>query len=182
MNLITFVDAEDNVIGSGTKQQAWASGAWHRLIRVFLFNTAGATLITRRSRSSSSPLKWNDSCAGHVDAGESYEAAALRELQEEIGVSGVALWPLTKLKYSETDEAHRVRNRFHMIYCGRYDGPIRANPLEVSEARWILPGELLSWMSKRPHDFTEGFKHAVAELRAKGLPLAGSAPDLANTS
>src|SRR5215472_5792065 len=88
MDLITFVDAEDNVIGSGTRQEAWRTGAWHRLVRVFLFNAVGNTLIARRSPFSSSPLKWNDSCSGHVDAGETYEAAAVRELEEEIGVSG----------------------------------------------------------------------------------------------
>jgi isopentenyldiphosphate isomerase len=169
MELITFVDAEDNVIGSGTRQEAWQTGTWHRLVRVFLFNAAGETLITQRSPSSSSPLQWNDSCAGHVDAGETYDAAALRELEEEIGVSGVALSPVAKLRHSDQDEPHRLRNRFHMIYTGRYDGVIRPNPDEVYEARWIKPQKLTNWMKRAPNDFTVGFKIAASELAAKGM-------------
>jgi isopentenyldiphosphate isomerase len=169
MELITFVDAQDNVIGSGTRQEAWRTGAWHRLVRVFLFNAAGEILIARRSALSSSPLKWNDSCAGHVDAGETYDAAALRELEEEIGVSGVALSTVTKLRHTDQNEPHKLRNRFHMIYTGAYNGSIRPNPAEVSEARWIPPKELMGWMRRAPNDFMEGFRLVVRELAARGL-------------
>jgi 16S rRNA (adenine1518-N6/adenine1519-N6)-dimethyltransferase len=161
MARIIFADAGDNVIGSGTKREAWTTGAWHRIVRVFLLNAVGEVLITRRSANlSSSPGKWNDSSSGHVDEGETYEAAALRELQEEIGVSGVVLNAVAKVKNSEEDEPDKIKNRFHMIYTGNYDGLLRLNPQEVSEARWISPANLRLWIGTAPAEFTEGFKLA----------------------
>jgi isopentenyldiphosphate isomerase len=177
MARIIFADAEDNVIGSGTKREAWATGAWHRIVRVFLFNAGGEMLVTRRSANLlSSPGKWNDSSSGHVDEGESYETAALRELEEEAGVSGVALNAVAKFKISEKDEPDKIKNRFHMIYTGKYDGLLRLNPLEVAEARWISPADLRSWIGTAPAEFTEGFKLAfdVFYSQAPGTELIGS--------
>ena len=38
---ITFVDENDNIIGSGTKKQAWENGNIHRIARLFVFNSKG---------------------------------------------------------------------------------------------------------------------------------------------
>ena len=170
MPLITFVDEDDNIIGSGTKDKSWKRGAWHRIVRVFLFNAKGEVLMTRRAAHLvASPGKWNESCSGHVDEGESYEEAALRELREEVGVSGTKLTPIVKIKHSDTDDPSRRKNRFHMIFTGRYEGVVHFDPKEVSEVRWVLPDELLEWLIKSPQDFTEGCRVACAELQARGI-------------
>jgi isopentenyl-diphosphate Delta-isomerase len=169
MPLITFVDEDDNVIGAGTKDESWQAGAWHRIVRVFLLNGKGEVLMTRRAASLvASPNKWNESCSGHVDEGESYEEAALRELHEEVGVSGVTLTPLTKVKHTDTDDPRRLKKRFHMIFTGRYDGPIHHDPDEVAETRWVNTRDLDAWIRNAPSDFTEGFRVAYGEFAARG--------------
>ena len=35
----------------------------------------------------SSPGLWDSSCSGHLDTGENYDSAAVRELSEELGVN-----------------------------------------------------------------------------------------------
>jgi len=68
MKLITFVDENDQVIGSGTKQEAWQKGIIHRIVRIFLFNFKGELLIQKRADNISSlPGRWDQSAAGHVD-------------------------------------------------------------------------------------------------------------------
>ena len=74
---ITFVDEQDNVIGAGSKQEAWTKGIYHRVSRIFLFNSKGELLIQKRSDNCVSlPGRWDQSAAGHVDEGETYLEAA----------------------------------------------------------------------------------------------------------
>ncbi|MFM2381972.1 MAG: hypothetical protein RLZZ76_739 [Candidatus Parcubacteria bacterium] len=40
---ITYVDDKDNVIGQGSMQGAWKDGHIHRIVRLFVFNSKGAS-------------------------------------------------------------------------------------------------------------------------------------------
>lgn len=165
---ITYVDADDNVIGSGTKQEAWEKGIIHRIVRIFVFNSKGEILIQKRGATlASNPNKWDQSAAGHVDAGEDYFTAAGRELKEEIGIES----PLTeKVKYfqDENDEADKQKKRFNMLYTTVYDGEVSLDPREVQETRWINPDELETWMSEHPEEFTKGHIEAFRKIRSLG--------------
>ncbi len=163
MTDITFVDENDNILGGGTKQEALEKGIRHRIARVFLINSKGEVLMQKRGpHIFSNPDKWDQSAAGHVDHGETYEEAAYRELKEEVGVEGV---PLTEIGYyykEETDEA-RGKKRFNRVYRGVYDGEVHPDLDEVSEVRWIPAEELEKWMNERPQEFTEGCMLAYRE-------------------
>lgn len=82
-------DKQDRVIGTAPRSRVHAEGLLHRAVHVFVFNSRGELLLQRRSATKDeSPLKLTSSCSGHLSAGESYEEAAIREMQEEIGLSG----------------------------------------------------------------------------------------------
>ncbi|HEY0010571.1 MAG TPA: NUDIX domain-containing protein [Candidatus Paceibacterota bacterium] len=167
MKDITFVDENDNVLGHGTKQEVWEKGIIHRIARVFLFNPRGELLIQKRAdHIQSLPGRWDQSAAGHVDAGEDYHTAAERELLEEVGVRGVTLTELGKIYSDETDEPEKMKKRFSTIFTGSHDGEITPNAEEVSEARWIAPEELREWMDTRPNDFTQGFVNSFKYLQS----------------
>ena len=158
MTLITFVDEKDNVIGAGTKQEAWYKGIAHRIARVFLFNSKGELLIQKRAEHIDSlPGRWDQSAAGHVDEGETYLEAAARELFEEVGVSGVELKEIIRVATDETDESGKIKKRFSMLYTTTYNGEIKFNRGEVSEVKWIHPDDLNRLMDEHPDDFTQGF-------------------------
>lgn len=158
---IVYVDADDNVIGAGSRRDAAQKGIIHRISRVFIFNSDGEMLIQKRSpHVSAFPNRWDDSAAGHVDEGEEYLEAALRELREEVGIAGIPLVEIGK-HYSEITEEMPLRKRFNMLYEGRYDGPIQFDPQEVSEVRWISMRELQEWIDKKPSDFSQGIRHAL---------------------
>ena len=118
-------------------------------------------LIQKRSPYVSSfPNRWDDSAAGHVDEGEGYFEAAVRELKEEVGIENVVLKEVGK-HYSEITEETPIRKRFNMVYEGQYDGSTQCDPHEVSEVRWISMKDLQDWIQKQPSDFSQGIRHAL---------------------
>lgn len=50
---------------------------------------------------------------GHVDAGEATEAAAIREVREEIGLVAEIVAPLGSVKYTFRDKGRRVSKEVH---------------------------------------------------------------------
>jgi isopentenyldiphosphate isomerase len=82
--LFDVVNERDEVIGVAPRAQVHAEGLRHRAVHVLVFNPEGRLFVQRRSfAKDNSPGCWDTSAAGHLDAGEDYHAAALRELGEE---------------------------------------------------------------------------------------------------
>ena len=86
-----FIDVVDlNCIPTGVsvpKSEIHNKGYMHNTAHVWLYTTTGEILLQQRAASKTiCPLLWDVSVAGHVDAGEGIEDAALRETQEEIGL------------------------------------------------------------------------------------------------
>jgi 16S rRNA (adenine1518-N6/adenine1519-N6)-dimethyltransferase len=146
------VDENDNVVGAAPRREVHANNLWHRAVHILLFNEAGELFLQKRSRSKDRhPLVWDSSAAGHVDAGEEYDTAAARELQEELGVTA-ELERVVKLPSSE-----RTGWEFIWVYRGRHNGPFRLAPTEI-ELGEFFPTELVSrWVAARPQEFAPGF-------------------------
>ncbi|MFO0920342.1 MAG: NUDIX domain-containing protein [Candidatus Saccharimonadales bacterium] len=83
---ILTVDEKDNPIGSASKADIQRMGLWHRIVQVMIMDKHGRYLLQRRSKNVSVPGLWNHSAAGHVDEGEGYLQAAVRETKEELGI------------------------------------------------------------------------------------------------
>ena len=100
--------------------------------------------------------RWDQTAAGHVDEGEDYKTAAIRELLEEMGISGVRLKETAKFYTEETDE-QKTKKRFNAVFTGVYDGSVKIDNDEVSDSKWLLPEELERQMNEKPEMFTQGF-------------------------
>ena len=87
--LIDILDAEGNPTGrTATKSEAHKSGWPHRTVHVWLFTSAGEVLLQQRGRNKDThPLLWDVSVAGHVGAGEDIKQSAIREVEEEVGLT-----------------------------------------------------------------------------------------------
>lgn len=81
-----------NADGSSTgkiclKSEIHTKGYYHNTAHVWFYNAKAEILLAQRAASKTIyPLLWDISVAGHVDAGETIEHAAIRETQEEIGI------------------------------------------------------------------------------------------------
>jgi 8-oxo-dGTP pyrophosphatase MutT (NUDIX family) len=82
---------------------------------------------------------------GLVDAGETPEAAALREVREEAGVEAELVAPLEVIEYWFYSKGGAARVRFHKFvhfFLMRYvSGEVSDHDAEVNEARWVEIGE-----------------------------------------
>jgi isopentenyldiphosphate isomerase len=134
-----IVDDEDRVIGRAPRSDCHGNPALvHRVAHVLVFNRDGALLLQKRSRHKDiQPGRWDTSVGGHLAPGEDYRQAALREMTEELGVTGV---PLTFLYHS------RIRNEIEAenvgTFLARHDGPFSFPPEEIDEIRFWTAEEI----------------------------------------
>lgn len=155
-----IVDENDAVIGARPRDEVHARDLRHRAIHVQLFNSAGEVFLQKRSIwKDRSPGKWDSSTAGHVDAGETYEQAARRELMEEIAVEAGALTPICKLGCGP-----ETGWEFLQIYRAEHEGPFRFAALEVEGGVFLPVLQVREWLARRPQDFTPVFRMAFPQV------------------
>lgn len=161
--LFDVVDAEDVVLHQATRAEVHRHSLRHRAVHVLVFNGAGQVFLQKRSRwKDSAPGCWDSSCSGHLDAGEAYDAAAQRELGEEIGVSVEAPPPrwFRLLACAETG------GEFIWVYRLRHEGPFRLHPAEIETGAWFEPAAVTRAITERPAEFAPAFRHLWARVVA----------------
>ena len=151
--LFDIVDELNQVTGQGTRREIHEGSLRHRAVHMFLVNKHGAVLLQKRSLwKDRQPGKWDSSAAGHLDAGGRYEEAAVRELKEELGVSGCGLQ-----KIADFDAGENNGWEFISLYEGRYSGKVRFPAAEVDSVQWFTPEQIQAWVERRPQDFSPAF-------------------------
>lgn len=161
---IMIVDEDDRPIGQATKQEAWDKGLIHRVVRIMLEDGEGRVLLQHRSPTKDIfPDTWDNSVAGHVDAGEDYYDAAVRELREELGLEGLELEEIGTYRSNETWKGHRF-NRFTRVYRVRANVmPKRLEVGKVDDARWFSLEEAKSLVRDRPDQVSDGLRQVIEQ-------------------
>jgi len=146
------VDENDRVIGTAPRREVHGNNLRHRAVHIFLFNRAGELLLQKRSRwKDQHPELWDSSAAGHVGAGEEYDATAARELREELGVT-TELKRVAKLPASE-----QTGQEFIWLYRGEHEGPFAPARGEIEAVQFFAVKDVARWIARRPDDFAPGF-------------------------
>jgi isopentenyldiphosphate isomerase len=171
------VNERDEVIRRALRRDVHAQGLWHRAVHVQVFNRRGAVLLQKRSLAKDlSPGLWDSSCSGHLDAGEDYDAAAVRELAEEIGVrleSG-----RKPERWFRIEACEQTGWEFVWVYRLQHDGPIVINAAEIQFGEWVPPAEVTARLEARPGDFCPSFRLIWPQAASR---LAGTAATLPAT-
>ena len=79
---------------------------------------------------------------GHLEQGESLEAAAIREVTEETGITGRVLAPLGVIDFYFTAEGRRVHKTVHHYLLIAEGGELNNDDAEVEEVAWVPLDEL----------------------------------------
>jgi isopentenyldiphosphate isomerase len=154
---LVVVDKHDRPVGQATFQVTRERGLHHRAVVVLALNSQGQVLLQKRGPHVKSPHLWDTSVGGHVDVGEDYLQAALRETAEEIGIAGEELQVIGTF-FVDVHEGPEWIRQFVTAYTVIWDKPVIPNPEEVTEVKWISIPELGAWIQQAPGDFTRVMK------------------------
>ena len=137
--VFTVVNKDDQPIGKATRSEVHGNPELiHRVSHVLVFNSNGQLFLQKRGpQKDVQPGKWDTSVGGHVDLGEDYQDAALRETREELGFEPVTIEFLYKYLHSNNFESEYV-STFSCVW----DGPIITNLEEISEGRFWTISEI----------------------------------------
>ena len=86
--LVDILDSDGNPTGKSVlKSEAHQKGLLHPTVHVWCYTKSGELLFQKRAAAKKTfPSMWDVSVAGHVAAEENIENAAIREVEEEIGL------------------------------------------------------------------------------------------------
>lgn len=147
------VDEQDCVLRSAPRSEVHRDGLLHRAAHVWVFNSRLELLIhLRAAEKEEEPLKWTSSAAGHLAAGEDYQLAAERELQEELGLQA----PLTFLH--KLPSGPEVGYEHTALFACQCDTPPTPDPREIQECRYLSLEQLTDWLEQEPEHFTNPFR------------------------
>jgi isopentenyldiphosphate isomerase len=158
--MFDVVNDDDLVIGQERRSVVHRTGLQHRGIHVCLFTPDGKLLVQMRSSSRhASPSSLDCSVSEHVQAGEDYLSAAQRGMQEELGLTGIALQPVIsfKMNYGPHD------NEICRLFQGRLDDPsrVRIDPLEVESVRYASLDELQALLAEGKTPLSKWFEQML---------------------
>ncbi|MET7620714.1 NUDIX domain-containing protein [Streptomyces sp. NPDC005408] len=137
--ILDIVDENDEVIGQARRGEAYARGMRHRAVFILARDAQDRIFVHRRTPTKLVfPSLYDMFVGGVVGAGESYDEAALREAEEELGVSGLPLpAPLFKFLYESGDQTW-----WSAVYEVRCELPVSPQAEEVAWHAFLPEAEL----------------------------------------
>ncbi|MGF1559422.1 MAG: NUDIX domain-containing protein [Flavobacteriaceae bacterium] len=139
--LLDILDQDGNASNAtAMKSEAHEKGLFHATVHVWCFTCDARVLIQQRGKDKDThPLLWDVSVAGHVGAGEEIEAAALRELEEEIGlkVSRADLQPIGIFKSVHEHSETFIDCEFNHTYLCELKIPLEMLRKQESEVEQL---------------------------------------------
>lgn len=161
-NLLKYFDESPNmqalILKSGDAASLYDAISSHfKLIDAaggLVFNTLGEVLLINRWG------KW-DLPKGKVEKGEPIDQAALREVEEECGISNLALHNLITKTYHTYPHKGKVVLKTTYWYLMRYSGsevPTPQTSEDITQAIWVSPFDLDDYLINTYETIREVFR------------------------
>ncbi|MFG2175811.1 NUDIX domain-containing protein [Streptomyces niveus] len=130
--ILDIVDENDHVVGQAPRGEAYAKGLRHRCVFVLARDADDRVFVHRRTATKLAfPSHHCMFVGGVVGAGETYDEAALREAEEELGVSGLPRpVPVFTFLYKAGDGGLSWWSRVYEVRCVLPVSP------QVEEIEW----------------------------------------------
>lgn len=136
--LVDYVDADDRPVARGPRGRAVDQGLYYRVAATVCGDRYGRVLVYRRPQ-------WAPLFPGHHDvlvggsvrAGESYLQAAVRELEEEIGVTAT---PREIFRSRQTSPAGPC---WLTVHLAGFDSSLRVDRREIAWCAFLPPERVL---------------------------------------
>jgi isopentenyldiphosphate isomerase len=143
--LLDVCDHEGHLTGQVlARSEVHKAQAWHRVALVWVINSRGEILLSRRAEHLNLfPGLWDVTVSGHVSAGDEPTPTAVRETQEEVGLTTA----LEEMKFIDTvtdrlptSVPERLHQEYDFIYVARHDvaaDKLKLQAAEILEVRWV---------------------------------------------
>lgn len=138
MSMISWYSADGEVIGEVSRARMREENLWHGCVVIFVRSLDRDRVYVHRRTDTKDifPGLYDCAAGGVIDAGETPDTAAARELREELGVEA-DVEPLFRTTYVDDD------TRYHAwVYEALSDGPFTHQPDEVAWGDWMPFDEL----------------------------------------
>ena len=156
--IFPVVDENGTTVGKATRGECHSgSKLLHPVVHLHLFDSSGRIYLQQRPLwKDIQPGKWDTAVGGHIDYGETVEAALCRETQEELGLAGLSVEFLLKYVF----ESERERELVH-VFRATYDGDVRPSD-ELDGGRFWSLDELREAFGKGV--FTPNFEQEYLKI------------------
>ena len=155
----------DGVLTPVEKLSVHERGLKHLAISVFLIAN-GKILMQRRALSKyHTPGLWANTCCTHPHWQEDTMTAAVRRLDDELGITNVTLQQRGSIEYRADVPPNLIEHEVADIFVGNceIDHPITPNPDEVMETQWMSRADLKEAIATSPQSFTPWVKIYMAD-------------------
>jgi isopentenyldiphosphate isomerase len=138
-----IIDEQGAVIGQASRASCHGDpGLVHRVAHVLVVDRNDRIFLQKRSmRKDIEPGKWDTSVGGHLQVGESYDQAAVRELEEELGITGVTPQCLYTYRWSTSIESEDIRT-YLVVWGGGDDCAFKLQAEEITDGRFWTRQEI----------------------------------------
>jgi isopentenyl-diphosphate delta-isomerase len=131
-------------------------------VHVLVFNSRGEVFLQKRSlKKDTAAGLWDSSTSGHLDSGEDYDACAVRELREEIGLEVESC----SQRLFKIDACRKTGWEFCWVYRCESEGPFQLHPDEIERGGWFAPEKITRWIAEKPQDFASAFLFIWSKLQ-----------------
>jgi isopentenyldiphosphate isomerase len=160
--LFDVVNDHDCVIGCAPRREVHARGLKHRAVHVLVFNPSGEIFLQKRAAGKDTfPHCYDSSASGHLISGEGYDACALRELHEELGLT---VSPAALRKHFKITACPETGWEFVWLYSIQGDFTPIPVPSEIESGCFFSVDFVKAWVLQEPDVFAPSFRRVFLEL------------------
>jgi isopentenyl-diphosphate delta-isomerase len=144
VEIYDVVDEDDKIIGKASREEVHKNNRLiHRSVVFFVFDKKGRVFVNQRSKNKEFYREyWSLTFGGHVNSGETYEEAVVREAKEEAGIEGKPFFMGTlKIRLPTESENSKI---FGFIT----DKKLKLDPFEVKQGKFMTMKELEEKLKK----------------------------------
>jgi isopentenyl-diphosphate Delta-isomerase len=161
---VILVSEQDEQTGVMEKIEAHQKALLHRAFSVFIFNENGEMLLQQRAFGKyHSPGLWSNACCSHPQPGEETVAAAMRRVNEELGIT-IPLEKRFHFIYKAEFENGLTEYEFDHVFTGQFNQAPAINKEEVNDYCYKSMREIKESLQTHSQKYTAWFKIAFPEI------------------
>lgn len=125
---LNIIDKQGKIIGTASRDEIHDKGLLHREVHVWFYTQDGKIIFQHRGKDKDTyPNKLDSTVGGHVEIGEDYISAALKEVEEETGLvvkeSNLKLIEIIQSNHHDP-ATNKTNNTHRAIYAFLFTGKL----------------------------------------------------------